>query len=237
MLPVSSGANLSEPGMISSALWTDFDNDNWIDLILAGEFMPVKFFKNEKGKFRDVSKETGLVNTSGWWNSLTGADFDKDGDIDYMLGNLGLNGPYKASAKEPVCIYASDYDGNGRIDPIMCHYFDGKEYMVHARDDINRQIASMRGRFKTYDSYATVTLQDAMKKEEIAKAFTVKAECFENAYIENLGSGKFKMHFLPVEAQFSPLFGMLANDFDGDGNIDVLVRGEFFFYRSSNRSL
>ena len=224
----TSGDNLSEPGMVSSALWTDFDNDNWIDLILAGEFMPLKFFKNEKGKFRNVTKETGLVNTGGWWNSLTGADFDKDGDIDYMLGNLGLNGPYKASAKEPVCIYASDYDGNGRIDPIMCHYINGKEYMVHARDDINRQITGMRGRFKTYDSYATVTFGEALRKEEIAKAFIVKAECFENSFLENLGGGKFKMHFLPVEAQFSPLFGMLANDFDGDGNTDVLCAGNSF---------
>ncbi|MBL7697379.1 MAG: VCBS repeat-containing protein [Chitinophagaceae bacterium] len=224
----SSGDSLSALGMVTSALWTDFDNDGWIDLLVAGEFMPLKFFKNEKGKFRDVSKETGLANTSGWWNSLASGDFDKDGDIDYIAGNLGLNGPYKASAEEPVCIYASDYDRNGRIDPIMCHFEKGKEYPVHSRDDMNRQISSMRGRFKTYHSYATATFQEALKPEEIEKAYVVKAETFESSYIENLGNGKFKIHALPLEAQFSPLFAMLANDFDGDGNTDVLGVGNSY---------
>jgi hypothetical protein len=224
-----SGDNLSEPGMVTSALWTDFDNDGWTDLIAVGEFMPIKFFKNEKGKFKDISNETGLANTSGWWNSLAAGDFDKDGDIDYIVGNLGLNGPYKASAKEPVCIYASDYDKNGRVDPIMCHFVDNKEYMVHARNDINRQMTGlMRTRFRTYNSYASVTFQQAMSKEEISKAYIVKAERFENSYLENMGGGKFKIHALPLEAQFSPIYGMLTNDFDGDGNLDALCVGNSF---------
>jgi hypothetical protein len=214
--------------MASDALWTDFDNDGWTDLIVVGEFMPVKFFKNEKGKFKDVSKETGLTGTNGWWNSLAGGDFDKDGDIDYVIGNLGLNGPYKASTKEPVCIYASDYDNNGRLDPIMCHFIDGKEYMVHSRDDINRQMTAMRGRFRSYDSYASVTFHEALLENEISKAYVVKAERFENSYLENLGGGKFRMHALPLEAQFSPFFGMLPYDFDGDGNLDVLAVGNSF---------
>jgi len=223
-----SGNGLSEPGMVSDALWTDFDNDGWMDLVVVGEFMAIKFFKNTNGKFSDVSGETGLTNTSGWWNSLAAGDFDKDGDIDYVVGNLGLNGPYKASAKEPVCIYAADYDGNGRIDPIMCHFIDGKEYMVHSRDDINRQMTAMRGRFRSYNSYASVTFQQGMREDEIAKAYIVKAERFENSYVENLGGGKFKLHALPLEAQFSPLFGLLPYDFDNDGNLDILGVGNSF---------
>jgi len=213
---------------VSDALWTDFDNDGWMDLVVVGEFMAIKFFRNTNGKFRDVSGETGLTNTSGWWNSLAAGDFDKDGDIDYVVGNLGLNGPYKASAKEPVCIYAADYDGNGRIDPIMCHFIDGKEYMVHSRDDINRQMTAMRGRFRSYNSYASVTFRQAMREDEIAKAYIVKAERFENSYVENLGGGKFKLHALLLEAQFSPLFGLLPYDFDNDGNLDVLGVGNSF---------
>jgi hypothetical protein len=223
-----SGDSLSELGMITTSLWTDFDNDDWMDLIIAGEFMPIKFFKNEKGKFRNVTKESGLTNTSGWWNSLVAGDFDKDGDIDYMAGNLGLNGPYKASAGQPVCIYARDYDKNGRLDPVMCHFENGKEYAVHSRDDLNRQITAMRGKFRTFDSYANATFQEMLPKDEIEKAFVVKAERFESSYIENLGRGKFKMHTLPLEAQFSALFGMLADDFDGDGNLDVLGVGNYF---------
>jgi hypothetical protein len=214
--------------MVSDALWTDFDNDGWMDLMAVGEFMAIKFFKNEKGKFRNISNETGLTGISGWWNSLAGGDFDKDGDIDYIVGNLGLNGPYKASAKEPVCIYAADYDNNGRLDPIMCHFSDGNEYIVHSRDDMNRQIIGMRGRFRSYDSYATEPFHKVMRDDEISKAYIVKAERFENSYLENLGGGKFKIHALPVEAQFSPLFGMLSNDFDGDGNLDVLGVGNSF---------
>lgn len=224
----STGADLSNIGMVMSALFSDFDNDGWIDLIVAGEFMPIRFFKNENGKFREVTNETGLEHINGWWNSLVAGDFDKDGDIDYIAGNLGLNGPYKASAKEPVCIYANDYDKNGRLDPVMCHYIDGKEYVVHSRNDMNKQINAMRARFTTYDQYASLTFEETFTKAEIAAAYVVKCERFESSYIENRGGGKFVVHALPLEAQFSPIFGMLLNDFDGDGGLDVLCVGNSF---------
>jgi enediyne biosynthesis protein E4 len=219
---------LSEAGMISDALWTDFDNDGWIDIITVGEFMPLKFFKNDNGALKDVTSTTGLTGTNGWWNSIAGGDFDNDGDIDYVVGNLGLNGPYKASVKEPVCVYAADYDHNGKLDPIMCHFIDGKEYMVHSRNDIIKQMAPMRGKFRSYDAYASVTMQQAMHKDEIAKSFVVKAEKFESAYLENIGGGKFKIADLPVEAQFSPIFGMVTGDFNNDGHLDVLAVGNSY---------
>jgi hypothetical protein len=219
---------LSDAGMISDALWTDFDNDGWIDLIAVGEFTPIRFFKNNKGTFEDVSDATGLNATKGWWNSIAGGDFDRDGDIDYVIGNLGLNGPYKATASEPVCIYAADYDKNGRLDPIMCHFIDGKEYMVHSRNDIIRQITPMRGRFLTFDKYASATFPQAMTKDEIAKAYVLKAETFESSYIQNLGNGKFAIRPLPLEAQFSPLFGMTTTDIDGDGFLDVIGVGNSY---------
>ena len=221
-------AGISEPGMISDALFTDFDNDGWIDIITVGEFMPVKFFRNNKGTFSDVTSATGLTGTNGWWNSIAGSDFDNDGDIDYVLGNLGLNGPYKASAKEPVCVYAADFDQNGKIDPIMCHFIDGKEYIVHSRNDMIKQMTGMRGRFRSFQSYADVTMQEAMREDELAKAAVFKAERFQSSYLENLGNGKFKMVDLPLEAQFSPVFGMLTGDFDGDGHTDVLAVGNSF---------
>jgi enediyne biosynthesis protein E4 len=169
-----------------------------------------------------------LTGTNGWWNSIAGGDFDNDGDIDYVVGNLGLNGPYKASVKEPVCVYAADYDHNGKLDPIMCHFIDGKEYMVHSRNDIIKQMAPMRGKFRSYDAYASVTMQQAMHKDEIAKSFVVKAEKFESAYLENIGGGKFKIADLPVEAQFSPIFGMVTGDFNNDGHLDVLAVGNSY---------
>ena len=224
----SIGGVLSNAGMLSDALWTDFDNDGWIDLIAVGEFTAIRFFKNNKGRFVDVSEATGLTATKGWWNSIAGGDFDRDGDIDYLIGNLGLNGPYKATKDEPVCIYAADYDKNGRLDPIMCHFIDGREYMVHSRHDIIQQILGMRARFLTFDKYASATFPEAMTKDEIASAYVVKAETFESSYIENLGKGKFAIRPLPLEAQFSPLYGMTVTDIDGDGLLDVVGVGNSF---------
>ena len=215
-----------ELGMVTSALWTDFDNDGWQDLIVAGEFMPITFIKNEKGK--SFSTPFTIEHSQGWWNSIVAGDFDNDGDIDYVAGNLGLNGPYKASAQEPVCIYAKDYDKNGRLDPIMCHYLDGKEYIVHARDDINKQITPMRARFRDYSSYAAVTFQQAFRPDEISNAYVVRSETFASAYLENLGKGKFSINNLPIEAQFAPVYGMVSKDFNGDGNLDVLCVGNSY---------
>ena len=223
-----SGISPATLGMVTSALWTDFDNDGWQDLVVVGEFMPIRFFKNMKGTFKEVTNGTGLQNTGGWWNSIAGGDFDNDGDIDYVAGNLGLNGPYKVSDKEPVCIYAKDYDKNGRLDPVMCHFQDGKEYIVHARDDINKQITPMRARFRDYSAYAAVTFQQAFTPDEVADAYVVRAETFASAYIENLGNGKFALHNLPLQAQFAPIYGMVCIDINGDGNLDVLCVGNSY---------
>lgn len=223
-----SGLNPATLGMVTSALFTDFDNDGWQDLLVVGEFMPIRFFKNMQGNFKEVTSQTGLTNTGGWWNSLSAGDFDNDGDIDYIAGNLGLNGPYRVSAEEPVCIYAKDYDKNGRLDPVMCHYENGKEYLVHARDDINKQITPMRGRFRDYTSYAAVTFKEAFTQEEIKDAYVVKAQTFASSYIENKGNDKFVIHQLPLQAQFAPIYGMICKDFNADGNLDVLCVGNSY---------
>ncbi len=219
-------SKLAGIGMVTSALWTDYDNDGWQDLIIAGEFMPITFIKNEKGK--RFSSPQIIEHSQGWWNGLVAGDFDNDGDIDYVAGNRGLNGPYEASSKEPICIYARDYDKNGRLDPIMCHFENGNEYIVHSRDDINKQITAMRARFRDYSSYATVTFKEAFRPDEISDAYVVRCETFSSAYIENLGNGKFTLHDLPLEAQFAPVYGMVTKDFDGDGNLDVLCVGNSY---------
>ena len=223
-----SGGELSAPGMITAVLWTDFDSDGWLDLVIAGEFMPVRFFKNYKGSLKEFTESTGLQHTNGWWNSIVAADFDKDGDIDYVMGNLGLNSPLKASKDEPVCVYANDYDKDGRIDPVLCHYINGVEHIVAARDDMNRQMTSMRGRFRTYQAYADADFRNAFRHDEISAASVLKSERFESSYIENKGGGKFEMKALPLRAQFSPVYGMLTGDFNNDGHTDVLCVGNSF---------
>ncbi|WP_175416246.1 VCBS repeat-containing protein [Aggregatimonas sangjinii] len=215
-------------GMVTAALWTDFNNDSWQDLIVVGEFMPIRFFQNFNGELREVSNQTNLKNTHGWWNSINSGDFDNDGDTDYILGNLGLNARLKASAKEPLCIYANDYDKNGRIDPVMCYYIEGENHIAHSRNDLIDQINPMRARFRTYADYAEASFEKSFLKEELESAYIVKSETFASAYLENLGQGKFKLSELPRWAQIAPIYGTLVDDFDADGNLDVLAVGNFY---------
>ncbi|MFK8010163.1 MAG: VCBS repeat-containing protein, partial [Saprospiraceae bacterium] len=213
-------------GMVSSAIWTDYDNDGFVDIMLAGEFMPITFIKNNNGKFEKDKIE--IPNSSGWWNSLISGDFDRDGDIDYVAGNLGLNSRYEASEKEPVCIYAKDYDKNGRIDPVMCHYIEGENYIAHSRDMLIKQINSMRSRFKTYTEFGTTPFNKSFTKKELADAQVLKAETFATSYIENLGNGKFQIKAMPQATQVAPIFGMITEDFNNDGHMDVMMVGNSY---------
>jgi enediyne biosynthesis protein E4 len=218
-------------GMVTAALWTDYDNDGWVDLLLAGEFMPVTFLKNTNGQFRNLKSE--IQNSSGWWNSITAGDFDEDGDIDYIAGNLGLNTRHKANSAEPLCIYAKDYDKNGRLDPIMCYYVQGKNYIYHTRDEMIKQINPIRSRFQSYKDFATHTFEESFAKDDLKDAFIVKAECFESSYFENKGKGIFERKTLPLQCQFAPLYGMLTGDYDGDGHLDVLLTGNSYATEAS----
>lgn len=215
-------------GMVTAALWTDFNDDSWQDLIVVGEFMALRFFQNNQGKLSEVTDQTGLQNTHGWWNSINSGDFDNDGDTDYILGNLGLNSRFKATAQEPLCIYAGDYDKNGKIDPVMCFYIDGKNYIAHSRNDLIDQISAVRGRFRTYSDYANATFDQSFTKEEIANAQVFKSETFASSYLENLGKGKFKISELPRMAQIAPIYGTLVGDYNEDHNLDVLAVGNFY---------
>jgi hypothetical protein len=215
-------------GMVTAALWTDFNNDTWPDLIVTGEFMPVRVFQNTQGVLKEITSGSGLQHTNGWWNSITSGDFDQDGDLDYILGNLGLNSRYHASADEPLCIYAKDYDKNGQIDPVMCQYINGKNYIAHSRNDLIEQISAMRGRFRTYTDYAEATFDESFRKEEIADAYVVKSETFANSYLENLGDGKFTLSALPRATQIAPMYGMITGDFNNDNHLDLLAVGNFY---------
>ncbi len=214
---------LARIGMVTAALWSDYDNDGWKDLVLVGEFMPLTIIRNRQGT--SFARPVSVPHTEGWWNSLTAGDFDNDGDIDYAAGNLGLNSRHKATPSEPLCIYAKDFDKNGLIDPVMCYYVDGKNYIYPTRDDMIRQIASMRVRFPTYKSYAEAEFSQSFTKAELADAYVVKSECFESSFFRNEGNGQFRRTALPVESQFGPVFGMLTGDFDGDGETDLLLAG------------
>ena len=222
--------DLKDIGLVRDALWTDFDNDGKVDLLLAGEWMPLTFFRNTGEGFENITEKCGTGGKRGWWNSLAGADFDNDGDIDYMAGNLGLNTIYKASEKEPVTAYAADFDNSGTYDLVIAVYEPDSNgvrhsYPVHARGDLVRQIPFMKERFPKFADYAVATMDRLFTAEELGKALKLEATWFKSAYIENLGKGKFRMSALPVAAQMAPVFGILTGDIDDDGNTDAVLVG------------
>ena len=227
--------SLNNIGLVCDAIWTDFDNDGWQDLILAGEWMPVTFLKNNNGIFQDVTTTTGSKNKIGWWTSITSGDFDNDGDIDYIVGNLGMNSFYRASEKYPVSIYAKDFDNNSSYDAIPTLFLPAtlqntemKEYPAHVRDDMTKQLISFRSKFQNYQSYSYATFSEMFSKEELEGVQILKANYFSNSFIKNTGDGKFEIHPLPMAAQYSCINGMVVDDFNGDGNLDVLINGNDF---------
>jgi ASPIC and UnbV/FG-GAP-like repeat len=228
--------DLKNIGMVCDALFTDFDGDGQTDLIVVGEWMPVTFLKNVNGKFVNVTAASGLGGQPGWWNSIVAGDFRHTGRMDYIVGNTGLNTLYKASDKYPVYITAGDFDHNGHYVGIPSLFLPDqpnhlgilREYPAVARDDLTNQLASMRRRFADYKSYAVATMDDVLTQEQRKGALRLKATMLQSCFLRNDGGGKFTMIPLPELAQVSVINGMIVDDFDGDGNLDVLINGNDF---------
>lgn len=220
---------LGKIGLVKDALWSDFDNDGWVDLVMVGEWMPVTFVGNNTGRLFSIEK-SGVESFTGWWGSLAAGDFDFDGDMDYVAGNLGLNTPYKGTPEKPLVIHADDFDGNGSLDAVLGCFIKGADgverlYPIHSRDDLKSQLLRVRQDFQRYEHFGNATLHDVLTDQERTKALSYKATHMASSLIKNLGNGRFKVEPLPLKAQFSPIKGMLVRDFDSDGNLDVLTVG------------
>ncbi len=226
--------DLGNVGMVTDALWTDFDNDGKVDLMVVGEFMAITCYKNDGRGFQQVDK-TGIENEKGWWNSIVGGDFDADGDTDYIVGNLGLNNSYQVSEAYPLTVFAKDFDGNGSLDPIVACYMktsmqdhEKKLFPVHFWDEINTQSPVFRRKFKRFRDYGQATMDKLLTENERKDAKVLEANNLKTSYAENLGDGQFKLHALPALAQVAPVNGMVVNDFNDDGNLDVAMVGNNF---------
>ena len=222
--------NISSAGLVSDALWTDLNNDNWPDLVIASEWSALQIFINEAGALRNITTSSGLIDYKGWWNSLKSIDMDNDGDLDFVAGNFGDNTYFKCSTEDPIRIYGKDFDNNGSIDPLIsCMWVDSlgdkHEYPYHPYMDMGKQVVSMRKKFANYGEYGEASMAKILEDENLDEAILLSANYMKSSWVENLGSGKFEMHALPIEAQLSPVYGIQTSDIDADGNLDLILVG------------
>ncbi len=215
---------LANAGMVTDAFCGDIDGDSWPDLIVVGEWMPVCYYHNDNGKF----SKTEIEGTKGWWFSIDGADFDKDGDFDLVAGNLGLNFRYKASADKTFDVYAADFDHDGKSDIALSYYQGNEQYPVRSRSCYLSQNPGLALRFPTFKSFAEATISDVYTKKVLEESLHLQAETFASCCLENTGNGNFKIQKLPNEAQLSAINDMIIDDFDNDGNLDILAAGNLF---------
>jgi len=218
---------LQDLGMVTDAAWSDLDGDKDLDLIVVGEWMPISVFLNDQGIFHKTDVPA-LADTEGWWNVIQTADFDGDGDNDFLIGNLGLNLKYKATKDEPFEVFVNDFDGNGTHDVYLgYHDKDGVCYPVRGRQCSSQQMPFIKEKFETYDAFAKAPIDKILEgKLENAQHYVVRK--FEHVYLENRGNLDFQITNLPLATQLSPVYGIITHDWNGDGFLDALMVGNFY---------
>ncbi|MFP9097821.1 VCBS repeat-containing protein [Flavobacterium sp. RHBU_24] len=215
-------------GMATGAVITDFNNDKAEDIIIVGEWMPIRVFQNTASGFKEVTKSLGLNDdTTGWWWSIEQGDFDKDGDMDYIVGNNGLNYKYKATPDETFDIFVKDFDNDKHKDIVLSYYNDGKQYPVRGRGCSSQQIPNIKKKFKDYESFSEATLVDVYTEKSLKEALHYTVKSFASIYLENK-NGKFVIHELPVAAQLTCINQVMVKDYDKDGNLDVIIGGNLY---------
>jgi enediyne biosynthesis protein E4 len=216
---------LSSIGMITDMVWADADNDGDTDMVIVGDWMPVKILINEKGIFTDQSERFGLSNTDGWWHTIIAKDLNGDGKIDFVLGNHGLNSRFKTSPAKPLTMYVNDFDLNGSVEQIICSYNGDRSFPMAMKDDLVKQIPSLAVKFEKYDDYKNATIEDIFPPEVMNRSVKLNARYMESCVMINSGKGSFQITPLPAEAQFSPVYSIYADDFDHDGICDLILGG------------
>ena len=215
---------LSKTGMVTDASWTDLNNDQFPDLVLVGEWMPIKVFISKNGKLIDRSSEYFQDETKGWWNTLLMDDLDGDGSVDLVAGNFGMNNQFKVSGDRPMTMYYADYDLNTSLDPIMNYYIGDKSYPMPTLDELIGQSPMFKKRFPKYEPYTIATIEDILKPGELKRSQILTAQTLETRYYRNQG-GKFVSQSLPIQAQYAPVMAIEALDVNNDGVKDLVLAG------------
>jgi len=220
-------AALSETGMVTDALWLDLNKDSLKDLVVVGEWMPIRIFYNSADGLTEVTDQYGLQNTTGWWNTLVAGDLNNDGHSDLVVGNLGLNSFLKTSITQPVQLYIDDFSGNNKLEQILTYYNGSKAYPLASRDLMVENISFLQEKYPTYVDYAGEAINDIFTKNQLQSATLRQVVEFASVVLINNGNETFTKNILPIEAQFSPIYSLLIDDINNDGFQDLLTGGNF----------
>jgi enediyne biosynthesis protein E4 len=215
---------LQRPGMVTDAAWLDLNNDKQPDLVVVGEWMQVMIFINDKGKLLDKTTDFIKEKTNGFWNTILTHDFDRDGDVDFIVGNHGLNNQIKPSLDRPATLYSYDFDDNNSVDPLLFYYVQNESYPFQTRDELTDQLPAFKKKFPKYADYSTARLEDILSPEAIERASKLDAYRFETTYFRNDGK-LFSSQPLPIEIQFAPVFALAVADVNKDGFDDLITGG------------
>ena len=218
---------LDSVGMVASAVWTDHDGDRRLDLVVVGEWMPVTIFRGEGGRLVNRTAECGVAGTEGWWNDVAAADLNGDGREDLVLGNLGLNSYVRATPEHPARLHVHDFGGNGAVEQLLTVHRNGADYPVAGRDELVKLMPPLRSRYTSYAAFGASRIEEIFPADELRRATVREARTFASAVAINGGDGTFDLRPLPAEAQLAPVYASLAEDFDGDGRVDLLLAGNF----------
>jgi len=221
--------SLEDAGMVTDALWEDLNADGRPDLLICGEWMPIRVFLNLPNGFVEQTEKLGLSEDIGWWQSLAAGDFDGDGDTDFIAGNIGTNFKYKASAEAPFSVYSGDYDGNGRLDIVLGYEQNGTQFPLRGRQCSSEQIPAIEMKFKDYKSFAIASLEDIYGPQNLESSLQYHATNFASCFIENTGKQNWQIHPLPTLAQLSSVNDILVQDLDEDEVLDLIIAGNLYW--------
>jgi enediyne biosynthesis protein E4 len=218
--------SLANAGMVTDATWADSDGDGDKDLVLVGDWMAVTIFQNDNGV---IENSISIPNSEGWWNRVEATDLDSDGNVDFVLGNWGLNTKFKASLSKPLTMFVNDFDDNGKSEFIINWYapLDNRAYPFVSKTELTTQLPSLRKSILKYGDYANKTYDSLFSAEITSRSLAYKAYYLSNAVLWN-NKGSFHLASLPVEAQVSPVFGIIVDDLDDDGKKDIWLAGNFY---------
>lgn len=220
--------DLVSPGLVTAATWTDMDGDGRLDLVVVGEWMPVMVMRNDGSTFSAIGK--GLVpdKSNGWWSSVVAGDLNGDGRMDLVLGNLGLNYKYRASAEEPFEVFSDDLDGNGQRDIVLAYYQQGTRFPVRGRQCSSQQVPGIAEKFKDYNSFASSPLEKVYGNEALGNALHLQAFTFATSVLLSTPDGGHVLQPLPNAAQLSSVNGIVLGDVDGDAITDIVLAGNLY---------